>query len=809
MSSEVVDSAKRRTDPAPPTEPYGEGDDDLPAELGRMLVEEKIADGGMGAVIQAYDPALGRRVAVKLIHADLDDEAKARFEREARLTAQLEHPNIVPLYDYGVAGDGRPYLVMRLVEGQSLERVLRNLGEGDPEAVALWSRHRLLTAFLKVCQAVAFAHDCGVLHRDLKPANIMLGDFGDVLVLDWGIARFMDEVADEDNAQRGPQGGKASLRAPSTDPDARYRTSTGKITGTPGYLSPEVLDGSSRGTESRDVWSLGAILYELLTYEPAYQGKTSAEVLRRTVEGPPPPPTLRAPDNGISEEIAEVCMKALAAKPEERYQRASELAGAIEAFLEGSKRRTQAAELVARAREVWKRYEDLGTRRDELLVTEKRLADVADSWAPLSEKRELMAARDELASLEPRRAQVFGECVALCEKALGLHPDFGAAKGALAHAYWAKLVEAEERRDTAGIAYFSERVATFDLGQYAVLLEGTGSLSIDTSPSGAEVICARFEARGLVYPATDERSLGKTPLEHVPLEQGSYLITLRYPGRPDVVYPVHITRCHHWQVDEPIPIPERIDERFAYVAPGPFFCGGDPEAPGSGPRTRPTLDGFFIAQLPITMGEYLPFLNDLHERDPAEAWARVPRSEASLVQSHGQYFSRPRRGRAYVLPETDSEGNEWDPRWPVFGVSWRDAMAYVAWASARDGVRYRLPLEQEFEKAARGVDGRFYPWGDRFDRSLCKMGDSRRGRARPEAVGTFQTDVSVYGVRDTAGSMRDWCGDEGFDEDRTLRPVRGGSWNYDPRFCRSACRLGRAPWRVFAYNGFRLAHDLD
>ena len=88
------------------------------------------------------------------------------------------------------------------------------------------------------------------------------------------------------------------------------------------------------------------------------------------------------------------------------------------------------------------------------------------------------------------------------------------------------------------------------------------------------------------------------------------------------------------------------------------------------------------------------------------------------------------------------------------------------------------------------------------------MGDSRRGRARPEAVGTFETDVSVYGVRDTAGSMRDWCGDEAFDDDQTLRPVRGGSWNYDPRFCRSACRLGRAPWRVFAYNGFRLAYDL-
>ena len=801
--TDVTTPATCQTAPAPPTEPYSQADDaELPPELGRMQCEAKIADGGMGAVIRAHDPTLGRRVAVKLIHADLDDEAKARFEREAKLTAQLEHPNIVPLYDHGIADDGRPYLVMRLVEGQSLERVIHGLAGEDPETVAQWSRHRLLTVFLKVCQAVAYAHDRGVLHRDLKPANIMLGEYGDVLVLDWGIARFMSEVHAGADDPHGATPDDSAGAAP------RYQTSAGKITGTPGYLSPEVLEGCGGCTERRDVWSLGAILYELLTYTPAYDAAHTADVLRRTVEGPPEPPGTRAPQNAIPDEIADVCMKALAGDPDDRYQQASELTTAVEAFLEGSKRRTQAAALVSQARDVWTRYLQLGMRREELLGIEKRLADVADSWAPLSEKRDLMGTRDEIASLEPRRAQVFGECVALCEKALGLHPGDAAARGALADAYWDKLVEAEQRRDSAGIAYFSERVATFDLGQYAVLLEGSGALSIDTEPSGTEVLCSRFEARGLVYPTTDERSLGTTPLREVPLERGSYLIKLRHPGRPDVIYPVHITRCHHWKDDDPIPIPEAYDDRFAYVAQGPFVCGGDPDAPGSGPRTHPDLEGFFIARFQVTMAEYLEFLNELHERDPSEAWARTPRSEASLVQSDGQYFARPQHGGRYEMPDTDSDGNAWDPRWPVFGVSWRDAMAYAEWASQRDGVRYRLPLEEEFEKAARGVDGRFYPWGDGFDRTLCKMGDSRRGRARPESVGTFKTDVSIYGVHDTAGSMRDWCGDESFDDDSTLRPVRGGSWNYDPRFCRSACRLGRAPWRVFAYNGFRLAYDL-
>jgi serine/threonine-protein kinase len=207
------------------------------------------------------------------------------------------------------------------------------------------------------------------------------------------------------------------------------------------------------------------------------------------------------------------------------------------------------------------------------------------------------------------------------------------------------------------------------------------------------------------------------------------------------------------------------------------------------------------------MEAYIEFLNVLHERDPAEAWRRCPRSESSLRESEGQYFERPPANQGYSLPATGPSGEPWHPRWPVFGISWYDATAYTAWASTESGVTYRLPREQEIEKAARGVDGRFYPWGDGFDRTLCKMGDSRRGPPEPEPVGAFPNDVSIYGVRDLGGSMRDWCGDLSFDGDTTLRPVRGGSWNYDPRFCRAATRLGRAPSRIFAYNGFRLARD--
>ncbi|MBW2528448.1 MAG: SUMF1/EgtB/PvdO family nonheme iron enzyme, partial [Deltaproteobacteria bacterium] len=649
-------------------------------------------------------------------------------------------------------------------------------------------RHRLLSTFLKVCHAVAYAHAHGVLHRDLKPPNIMLGAYGEVLVLDWGVARKIGAG------------------------DGRRDPEQGTLVGTPGYMSPEQAHGRVTELDARsDVWSLGAVLYELLTFEPAYRGERPTELLLNTLSALPTVPPRRAPRLDIPEEIAEICMKALAKKADDRYQSVSELARAVETFLEGTKRREQAAERVARAATAWARFVELGERRAELQAQEKRFADAADAWAPLSEKEELLRTRDELADLELKRARAFGEVIALCEKALGYDPDNPDARARLAEAYWERLKEAEEERDTANVAYYTDRVAAYDVGHYELLLEGTGALSIATDPPGAEVICERYEPRGLIYPLVERRVLGHTPLDQVPLAMGSYLITLRHPEKRDTRYPVFITRCRHWQSGpEPIELlsNERIGDDLVYVPAGPFVCGGDPEAPGAQVRSEPWVDGFLIARFPVTMEEYLEFLNALHEEEPSEAWRRCPRSESSLSDQEGQYLKRPGRGRRYELPERDSDGNEWDPSWPVFGVSWHDAVAYCQWLSRTHDAPYRLPTEREFEKASRGVDGRFYPWGNRFDRILCKMGDSRRGRARPEPVGEFKPDCSIYGVRDVAGSMRDWCGDDSFDDDATLRPVRGGSWNYDPRFCRVGCRLGRPPWRIFAYNGFRVARAL-
>ena len=322
-------------------------------------------------------------------------------------------------------------------------------------------------------------------------------------------------------------------------------------------------------------------------------------------------------------------------------------------------------------------------------------------------------------------------------------------------------------------------------------------------------MCERYDTTApFVWPLVERRVLGKTPLDRLPLEQGSYLLTLRSPGKRDTRYPVFIPRGRHWDSGEsPVPLYSEADigAGMVYVPPGPFVCGGDAEANESLPRSEPWVEGVFLSVFPVTMGGYCDFINAVHARDPEEAWGRLPRQESGLKSSGGQYWDRPAPGEPYSVPEVDRDGDRWDPLWAVMGVSWEDAMAYVAWRTARDGVRWLLPGEQQWEKAARGADGRIFPWGDGFDPTPCKMRASRPGRPQPEVVGAFPTDISPYGARDLAGGMRDWCGDADYGGDPGRRPVRGGSWNSPARSSRTAYRRGLEPWIVVTNFGFRLA----
>ncbi len=294
----------------------------------RYVHRDRLGHGGMGSVSLTTDSVIGRDVAMKVIRGELVHNAvvSARFVREARVQGQLEHPSIVPVYDLGLTPDGAAYFTMKRMRGFTLDAVIEGLASGDLQATSRFSRGRLLGALLSVCLAVDFAHKRGVLHRDLKPANIILGDFGEVSVLDWGLAKLVG-VDDDDNATM-PGG-------PISDSGERSQhTQSGTMLGTPGFMSPEQARGEiDRLDERADVYALGAILFEVLALQPLHKGDTVAEIIASTVNGTDARPSARGRAN-VPAQLEAICVKATAVHLGARYRTARDLADAIEAFLD-------------------------------------------------------------------------------------------------------------------------------------------------------------------------------------------------------------------------------------------------------------------------------------------------------------------------------------------------------------------------------------------------------------------------------------------------------------------------------------------
>ncbi len=275
--------------------------------------EKVLGEGGMGVVHLVTDRRLGRRAALKVAKPG-DPALDARFLREAQVTARLDHPGIPPVHDAGRTGAGELFMLMKFVDGSSLESLLAKDRPSERELIAMLA---------KAADAVAFAHSKGVVHRDLKPANIMVGAFGEVLVMDWGLARILAESAEID----------ARLRSERTlVPGGAQLTQAGSVLGTLGYMPPEQASGEDVGVRA-DVFALGAILVEILTDEPPITGASFANKLTATVKAEIARPRDRKP--GVAAELDAIAAKALEADPEDRYASATELAEDLRAYLEG------------------------------------------------------------------------------------------------------------------------------------------------------------------------------------------------------------------------------------------------------------------------------------------------------------------------------------------------------------------------------------------------------------------------------------------------------------------------------------------
>jgi tetratricopeptide (TPR) repeat protein/tRNA A-37 threonylcarbamoyl transferase component Bud32 len=292
----------------------------------RYRVLRPHARGGLGEVFVALDLELHRQVAWKSLQDRYVDDSgsRARFLLEGEITGSLEHPGIVPIYGLGCTANGRPYYAMRFIQGDSLKQAIEQFhqAEGanrDPGARALAFR-RLLERFVDVCNAVAYAHSRGVLHRDLKPANVMLGKFGETLVVDWGLAKPLGHA----EASEGPL-------LPSLG-DGPTATQAGQTVGTPAYMSPEQATGQPELLgPATDIYGLGATLYTLLTGHIPVAGPNRAAVLERVARGEWPQPRQR--NKEVPAPLEAICLKAMALRPEQRYVTALELAGEVEHWL--------------------------------------------------------------------------------------------------------------------------------------------------------------------------------------------------------------------------------------------------------------------------------------------------------------------------------------------------------------------------------------------------------------------------------------------------------------------------------------------
>ncbi len=298
----------------------------------KYQIEGEIGRGGMSTIFKAYDMGLKRTVVLKVLLPEMVNDAKvlAQFVDEARITSHLEHPNIISVNEIGILTGNDVFFSMEYVHGEELNRILRKLKQDDEEAREKYTLFSLLTIFRKVCDACAFAHSKGIIHRDIKPENVMIGNYGEAILMDWGVATFEDPVAFDETAFSESQCFRPFEDLYTTNLNAQF------IGGTPSFMSPEQAQVRLEDIDRRtDVFLLGATLYAVATLCEPYEGQDIKEILGYAQNCNIIPPEVRAPERDIPPDLIKIIGRAMMYDPADRYQTVEELCVDLDAVMSG------------------------------------------------------------------------------------------------------------------------------------------------------------------------------------------------------------------------------------------------------------------------------------------------------------------------------------------------------------------------------------------------------------------------------------------------------------------------------------------